>query len=190
MTRLKQTLLGATCAAALMGTTSDAAESQTLYAWSPTVVVEFVSFSAAYTNDLYFFPSFGGTGQYILTNNTATPGSSYLVTNSATINQELIFGIYVHNTNQWYYTGDPNRNSDGVLHADVSDIGGGSYQVRVGFEDLPNGGDKDYNDLIFDVSGARTHVTPEPISMVLLGSGLFGVGGVGALRRRRQNRQA
>ena len=190
MTRWKRSLLGAACAAALMGTTSNTAEGQALYATSSTVMVRFVGYSAAYTSDLYFFPSYGSYGKYILTNHTATPGSHYLATSTASVGQELVFGIYVHNTNQWYYTGDPGRNSDGALHANLTDLGSGKYQINVGFEDLPNGGDKDYNDLTFGVSGAQTTVTPEPISMILLGSGLFGVGGAGALRRRRQQQQA
>jgi hypothetical protein len=58
--------------------------------------------------------------------------------------------------------------------------------TRVGFEDLWAGGDLDYNDLQFDVLNANTTVTPEPVSMVLLGSGLLGLGGAAARRRRRQ----
>ena len=60
-------------------------------------------------------------------------------------------------------------------------------------QDLYGGGDKDYNDLIFEVSGVSgvPHVvTPEPVTIALLGSGLMGVGGAGLARRRRQQQQA
>ncbi|MDB9313850.1 DUF4114 domain-containing protein [Spirulina sp. CS-785/01] len=50
--------------------------------------------------------------------------------------------------------------------------------VVLGFEDLWNGGDKDYNDTVFAVQGVTT--VPEPASVL----GILGVGGVMLLRRR------
>jgi hypothetical protein len=58
----------------------------------------------------------------------------------------------------------------------------------IGFEDLPYGfegkptlGDEDYNDTIFLVD--RVRPIPEPMSMLLMGSGLVGLVG---LRKRKQ----
>jgi len=57
----------------------------------------------------------------------------------------------------------------------------------VGFEDLmlPEG-DGDYQDIFFQVGGATISVVPEPVTVLLLASGLFGIGGAGMARRRRE----
>jgi Domain of unknown function (DUF4114)/PEP-CTERM motif len=55
-----------------------------------------------------------------------------------------------------------------------------------GFEDLKGGGDKDFNDVIFQASGGIGIVTPkvpEPASVILLIIGLLGVVGAGHRKR-------
>jgi hypothetical protein len=49
-----------------------------------------------------------------------------------------------------------------------------------GLEDMWNGADWDYNDMVFDV---QVSTVPEPVSMLLLGTGLAGIGA--AVRRRK-----
>ena len=66
---------------------------------------------------------------------------------------ELVFGIKVLDTGDTFYTGPAERNPDGRAHALVSDNGDGSYNVKVGFEDLPDESDDDFNDVLFKVSG-------------------------------------
>jgi hypothetical protein len=53
--------------------------------------------------------------------------------------------------------------------------------VIIAFEDLYGGGDKDYNDFVVGVSdvtsnGLAVAAAPEPGTLLLLGSGLLGVG--------------
>jgi hypothetical protein len=61
-------------------------------------------------------------------------------------------------------------------------IPAGAY---VGFEDLFGGGDKDYNDAQFvftNVADPPPAPTPEPSSLLLLGSGMAGL--LGIVRRK------
>jgi hypothetical protein len=53
----------------------------------------------------------------------------------------------------------------------------------VGFEDIANLGDADWNDLVFEFSNVST--VPEPGTMGLLALGLVGLSGAGVIRRRR-----
>jgi hypothetical protein len=65
--------------------------------------------------------------------------------------EELLFGIFVSGPNQTYQLGPGTRNPDGFAHAKV--VKSGERQYDVGFEDLFNGGDRDYDDNVFRFSG-------------------------------------
>lgn len=94
---------------------------------------------------------------------------------SFTKGQELIFGIFVTNTGNTFFTGPASRNPDGIFHNVTNQVAPGD--VYVGFEDLFGGGDRDYNDNIFRFTGAIQDSpvpvnVPEPASIV----GLLAVG--------------
>ena len=85
------------------------------------------------------------------------------------------------------YTGTPFQQF--VLMRSAAGAGPwGGYKYLVGAEDnrlelLPNGSfyDSDYNDYIVEVT-----VTPEPMSMALMATGLVGLAGAGFIQRRRR----
>jgi hypothetical protein len=93
---------------------------------------------------------------------------------------ELMFQLNNQKGNLWY-TGPGSRNSDGVAHAvvDANYLPGALY---VGYEDLPGGGDKDYNDLKFSVSNA--HVPDAAATLPLLGFGLLGLAAFARRQRK------
>ena len=173
-------------------TAAQALPGTSLYATGDEVWVKFISYDAGYRNDLYFFAYVGQSttnAQYLFTNKTAIPGAQTQVLGSFPLGQEIVFGIYVYDQAlgryYTYYSGAPSNNPDGVRHVRLWKIADGRYGIKVGFEDLYGGGDRDYNDLVFEVSGVSHMVTPEPITIALLGSGLIGLGGAGFVRRRR-----
>jgi hypothetical protein len=81
-----------------------------------------------------------------------------------------MFFIQVPGTGDIYYTGAGHNNGDGLAHFAIFDGGAGYY---LAMEDLRQGSsDRDFNDMVVYVSDV-----PEPASLMLLGSGLLGVGG-------------
>ncbi len=82
--------------------------------------------------------------------------------------------------------------ADGVNHAYITPFSAGMLGstlvpagLYVGMEDLPNGiSDFDYNDDTFVLTGLTT-VTPEPGSLLLVGTGMLAA--VGVLGRRRKS---
>jgi len=65
--------------------------------------------------------------------------------------QELVFGIFVQGPNTTFKMGPADRNPDNLAHARVKKTGERQYDV--GFEDLLNGGDRDYDDNVFRFTG-------------------------------------
>jgi Big-like domain-containing protein len=71
--------------------------------------------------------------------------------------EELLFGILVHarrrlpGSNHVFKLGPGDRNPDGLAHGRV--VASGERQFDVGFEDLFDGGDRDYDDNVFRFSG-------------------------------------
>jgi hypothetical protein len=170
------------------------------------VVAQFLGHTAGFTNELYLFsasdlstplPVTGAVGTLgqglIFINHSNNPGDTVSL-GSFAAGTELVFGIYVQNTQDRFYMGDASRNADGLFHGAIDDglppqfpgYGGDTPgMVRVGFEDLFGipGNDLDYDDLGFAFSNVRQQV-PEPISASLLAIGLAGFG----VRRFRRER--
>lgn len=63
---------------------------------------------------------------------------------------ELIFYIHVRDTGLDFFTGPGSRNRDGLTHARVECLGGG--RANIYFEDNLGGGDRDFDDAVFQVT--------------------------------------
>lgn len=97
------------------------------------------------------------------------------------------FGFYLNvvNTGHTYYS-HASLNSDGFDHLAVYETFGqggvtNGYDLVLAWEDLHNGGDKDFTDMVIGVNDVSV---PEPGTLALLGLGLAGLG----LARKRQAR--
>lgn len=91
----------------------------------------------------------------------------------------LNFALRVIDTHSKYYTGPASSNPDGVVHTAVTYTPSGTL---LGFEDLPKGGDKDYNDLLAFVSNTGATAAPEPATWAMM---IIGFGFVGGFMRRK-----
>lgn len=139
------------------------------------VILTFLSKEAAYSNDLFLV----GNPNKILNNQTAKPGTQYSL-GSFQAGTELSFSMFVSNTGHTFFNGSANLNPDKFIHAAYALIGPST--IKVGFEDLYKGGDKDYNDLVFSLTNVTLTPIPEPEILGLL---LGGLGLVGFKSRRR-----
>lgn len=137
------------------------------------VILTFLSKEAAYSNDLYL----QGTTNAVLNNQAAVAGSQYSL-GSFQAGAELVFSMLVNNTGLTYFTGEANTNPDSFIHA-AYDITS-SQTLNIGFEDLFNGGDRDYNDLVFSLTnvsaGPSVSAVPEPEIVGMFTVGLMILG--------------
>lgn len=93
---------------------------------------------------------------------------------------ELVFRLDVRNTGKSFFSGDLLRNPDLLAHAQATttfDEIARAYVTTVGFEDLFNGGDKDYNDFVFQLTNVIDPPgVPTPSALALIVIGLTGIG--------------
>jgi hypothetical protein len=74
--------------------------------------------------------------------------------------RELVFGIDVLDGGPTFFMGPGTRNPDGIAHAVVTETGVRTFLV--GFEDMLDGGDRDYDDNIFQFIGNLAPSMPPP----------------------------
>ena len=140
-----------------------------LYAAGGDVTVEILESSAGYTSDL----------------SLSSPSEIYIGSNrdlglivnlgAFTAGTEMVFRLFVRDTEQAYFTGAGSRNPDEIIHANVT--WESANVAIVGFEDISGGGDFDYNDCTFRFTGVTV---PTPGSLALAA-----FGGLLVARRRR-----
>jgi len=136
------------------------------------ILLTFISKDAAHSSDLFLT----GSSNAILNNQSATPGQVFNL-GSFVAGTKIAFEIFNNTTGLRYFTGLPSLNPDNTLHAFFKLLS--EDTIQIGFEDLFQGGDKDYDDLIFKISNVRlglagsVPVIPEPQTYLLMLAGLL-----------------
>lgn len=172
----------------LLAAAASPLHAQSFFATGSEVWIRFLGSEAAYTSDLYFCtaPDIASCSTLVLRNKTATVGMEYLLPGTFSAGQEVVLGLNVVSTGNWFFSGPADRNVDGVVHVAATPLAGDArYTLQGGFEDIRGGGDRDYNDLELAFGGLSMSTVPEPASLVLVATGLFAIGSAAHRRRRR-----
>lgn len=120
----------------------------------------------------------------LLFDNSVDPVGKTINIGSYTAGQLLNFYIIVSPGTRYPFTwstGAASNNVDNKIHAVVEELA--NDVTKLGFEDIYNGGDADYNDVMFQFSNTYATPIPVPAGGALLATGLVGLA---ALRRRRK----
>jgi hypothetical protein len=110
-----------------------------------------------YTSRLFLLRP-DGTRDYIALN---TDVGKQVTLGPFAAGRELVFGIALLNDGPTFYMGPGSRNPDGIAHAVVTETGVRTFLV--GFEDMFDGGDRDYDDNMFQFTGNLAPITPAPV---------------------------
>jgi hypothetical protein len=123
-----------------------------LYATGGTVDIVVQKGTAGFTSRLFLLRP-DGTRDNVALN---TEVGKHLTVGPFRAGKELVFGITVLN-GQTFLMGPASRNPDGIAHVEVTETGIRTFLV--GFEDVSGGGDRDYDDNIFQFTG---NLAPQP----------------------------
>jgi hypothetical protein len=124
-----------------------------LYATGGTVDIVVQKGTAGFTSRLFLLRP-DGTRNNVALN---TEVGKHLTVGPFRAGKELVFGITVLN-GQTFLMGPASRNPDGIAHAQVTATGVRTFLV--GFEDMLGGGDRDYNDNVFQFTGNLAPTKP------------------------------
>lgn len=125
------------------------------------VTVTVLPRSASFGAEIWLFSP--GTPRFIA--NAASTGTTVTLS-GLSVGAELVFGVIVSDPTfgrVTYQIGPGSRNPDGLVHADVTFQS--PQQATVGFEDTFGGGDLDFDDIRFSVTGAITGLTPVAVNI-------------------------
>jgi PEP-CTERM motif len=203
-----KTVLSATALAASLAFAGGASAGVIPYPNPGTSNLTVYTFTAATTGDIhaFFVGSSAGleenigllvngvpTGVTGLNNHTSSVGDEVDL-GSANAGDILTFLMFIppaaNSTGPFTWSSDPTQNSDGIQHIYSTDVvagqayAGSPAGTYVGWEDLPNGGDFDYNDDQYLFVNVRSAV-PEASTWAMMLAGFAGLA-FAAFRRTRK----
>ena len=154
--------------------------------WSPangnaTAVAKF----AAYSQNVGYIPDLNGDNNFdesfVSLFDVSTNGVDLGGPSSAFDSGNVNFLWAVHPSGAPLWTSLPSENSDSLDHMVTWLITGGEAAGNyvIAWEDLPGGGDRDFNDIVLEVSVSAVQI---PAAVWLFASGLLGL--IGLARRK------